>query len=381
MFPNNTTVIVRADLNIPLLENKAANLFRFTSFLPTFNALLKKNNKIIIITHLGKPNAFSLAPSTRILVPIFSSYGYKVQFVQAIKEAHKKSTLDIVLLENIRFMPQEITNDLFFGQQLKKLGTFFVQDAFASLHGHDCSIITLSTLFNTSEKSLGLLVQKEIKQLDAFSLFDNTKTVYFLAGGKIKKIEYVYKFLNQNKTVLLGPALCIPFLCLQYHQKNCCIKNNDILSLCIEIQKHALFTSHIILPVDLFIERDNQHIIISADTVRATDKIISIGDRTVHIFKDKIEKADVTIINGYMGFIQYTYCIETMSILLQAAFQKKHCLIGGADTIFFVDTFMKTPSSIIRSTGGGAMLAYLAYDTLAGLQSFIKKADRETRNL
>jgi phosphoglycerate kinase len=380
MFPTDKTVIVRADLNIPLIDNTSASLFRFTSFLPTLNALLEKNNKVILITHLGKPNAFTLAPSTKILMPIFASHGYKIQFAETVQEAHLQKENDVVLLENIRFMPQEMTNDLFFAQQLKKLGTFFVQDAFASLHSQDCSIVTLPTLFQDTDKSLGLLVQKEINQLDQFALLDQTKTVYLLSGGKTKKIKYVHKLLNQNKIILLGPALCTPFLCLMYHKNNCCITNNDTLSLCIEIQKHSLFITHIILPVDLFIERDNQQLIISAKSVRITDKIISIGVKTVDIFEKKIKESDTVVINGYMGFIQYMYCVEKMRTLLQAAFQKKHCLIGGGDTIFFVDSFMQTPSSIARSTGGGAMLSYLANGTLPGLQLFIKKADKEIKN-
>lgn len=368
MLPKNTHVIVRADLNMPLIKNEPANLFRMIAFLPTLKKLLEYNNEVRIITHLGKPNAFSLFPSTKMLLPIFKAHGYNVAFAETINKAFKLKN-QIVMVENIRFMPQEYTLNLLFAQHIKQLGTSFVQDAFASLHNRHASIVTLPTLFTKQNKTPGLLIDKELNQLDTITSLHQKNTVYLLSGGKIKKIQYVYELLNKKISILLGPVLCIPFLCLQYHKNYCCIPDKNLLQKCIIVKNHALFNTHIILPTDLLINTENKDRIINANSFSTNDKVLSIGPKTVDLFITIIEKAETIVVNGYMGFTDSPKCTEIMQNLLQKSFQKRMCLIGGGDTLYFIDSFTNPPKSIIRSTGGGAMLAYLTNHTLPGLQA------------
>lgn len=369
MWPKNTHVIVRADLNIPLLNNKPAHFFKIISFLPTLNKLLEDNNAIRIITHLGNPNAFTLAPSTKILLPFFTNCGYPITFAQTIHEACNL-TDQIIVLENLRFIPYEKTQNILFAKKIKQLGSFFVQDAFASLHNKHTSIVTLPTLFTHKEKAFGFLVEKELAQLQSMCLSNANETVYMLSGGKVKKIEHVYTLLNKKISVILGPLLCMPFLCLKYHKNHCCINNKKSIDFCTAIQKHELFETHVLLPIDLFIKRNTKEMFVTSDSIHTTDIVLSIGPKTVALFLKKIDQCNTIVINGYMGFVESDYCIEVMQYLFQKAFQKKHCLIGGGDTMYFIDSFTNPPASVMRSTGGGAMLAYLTNLTLPGLHVF-----------
>lgn len=150
-------VFLRADLNVPLSSTSIVHDHRLQAIEPTISMLLEKGSKIILATHLGRPKNPSEGLSTKLLVPWFKKQGYDIEHVVDLGSAHTKSLKDsstIILLENLRFFPGEKNKSNYFAKQLAQLADFYVNDAFATLHRNDTSIVVLPTYFEPEKKQL-----------------------------------------------------------------------------------------------------------------------------------------------------------------------------------------------------------------------------------
>src|SRR5581483_2239523 len=146
----NQRVIIRADLNVPIEKQKILNDYRLLSILPTLNMVLERKGKIVLITHLGRPKKPDPGLSTQLLLPWFIQKGYQIVFSPTPQDAYEKSLQSdktIVLLENVRFFPGEKSEDPLFAQSLARLGDYYIDDAFATMHRKDSSIFLTPALF------------------------------------------------------------------------------------------------------------------------------------------------------------------------------------------------------------------------------------------
>ncbi len=234
----NKRVFLRADLNVPLQENSIANDFRLQSILPTLNYLLKNNNMIILATHIANPKNQEKNFSTELLIPWFKKHNYTIIFAVNPLAAQQASFVpqQIILLENLRFFPGEKQCDPIFAKQLAQTADYYVNDAFGASHRNDCSIAVLPYEFTEKKRTIGFLIEKELKALDALKYNATKPFVAVIGGGKIEdKIPLIEGLLSIADTILICPALSFSFLAASDHS----VGTSLISSKMFEISKDA----------------------------------------------------------------------------------------------------------------------------------------------
>ena len=213
---NRKRVILRADLNVPLNDGKILNDYRLQAILPTLELIRKKNGRVVLMTHIGRPKNYNSSLSTQLLIPWFSARGYAVSFAKDPAQAKmlgQDENNTFILLENLRFFPGEKAQDISFAQSLADCGDFYVDDAFASMHRNDSSIWLVPQLFAQSHRSFGLLVEKELKMLDKLIHDPKKPFLLILGGGKVAdKLPLLENLLDRVTDILLCPAIVFTFL-------------------------------------------------------------------------------------------------------------------------------------------------------------------------
>ena len=248
-------VFLRADLNVPLRNLNFATDYRLRAILPTIDLIQKKGGKIILATHIGQPKIPTLALSTQKLLPWFKEHGYTIEFEAELTRAHTKSyedTKTIVLLENLRFFPGEKERDPHFAAQLAQLGDYYVNDAFAVLHRNDASITLTPELFASEQRTIGLLIEREVAMLNKLINSPPQPFVVACGGGKVQdKIPLLFALLPKIQTLLVCPAIVFTFLKMQGHPIGASLVDAASFALCAELlEKARELNVKILFPVD-----------------------------------------------------------------------------------------------------------------------------------
>lgn len=375
----NTVVILRVDYNSVNITN-TTGLRRITETLPTINFLLLYGATIVLITHQGRPKRPSQKLSTKKYVSWFIQQGYTALFaanLEQVQTALKNNVKGIIILENIRFFPEETACSLAFAQQLKNLGDYFVQDAFATLHRNETSITLLPTLFEPHRRSIGFLVEKEITMLNIFIQRTAQPFVMLQGGNKIAtKLPILEEFLPRIETLLLSTPLCFSFL--KILDQSLGVSSYELSTE--QTAQHILNKAHkknvaVILPQDFIVAQGTlQH----PEAVEVTKKvkdnqiILAPGPETIDLFCKKISQAKTIFINGLPGLLHCKSTLSSTKKLLESIAQSSaYTLIAGGDTLALVEAlgFEKLKH---LSTGGGATLTYLSKQTLVGLLPFVR---------
>lgn len=208
-------VFLRADLNVPTNNGKIENDFRLTKIQPTLDFLIKHHAQVILATHIGKPKNKEPELSTRILIPWFEQHGYTVRFVEEIDAIARMPIVakEIILLENLRFFAGEKKADPLFAKQLAHTAHYYIDDAFGTIHEHDCSIAVLPYEFPENKRSIGFLIAQELQALDELKNNPRRPFVALVGGKKIEdKIPLIAHLLDKIDTLIICPALCFTFL-------------------------------------------------------------------------------------------------------------------------------------------------------------------------
>lgn len=373
----NKRVFVRADCNIPL-NGAHGNIhdFRLQSLIPTLNHIINSGGKVILATHLGRPPAqsrtdyFDEKLSTSQLIPWFERHGYAVEYeidlMQAIERSHQNNN-KILLIENLRFFNGEQEPDYEFAQLLAQLGDIYVNDAFGMIHRHDTSVTLLAEQFPSRRRCAGLLMEKECKELELVRAKPAHPFVMIIGGSKIKdKLGALLNLVSlplgrKPDQILVGG---IPSLVL-LRARNTGVTypaiptDCDTLALQIigQAEKNGV---ELVLPSD-FITLDEQTNAISITSGESVHPIIDIGPATIEQFQSIIAKAKTVICNGTMGKYEIPEGAEGSRQILHALTNNKGLtIIGGGDTVAATRLFGYESSISFLSTGGGALLAYLA---------------------
>lgn len=377
-----TRVFLRVDLNVALSdEGKILDDFRLHSILPTIDTILRAHGKVILATHIGRPKEYTPSLSTRTLVPWFEQQGYKIVFEDDLQRAQEKShtiTDTILLLENLRFFPGEKKSEISFARQLKTLSDFYVNDAFALLHRNDTSITLLPKLFDQDKRSIGPLVEQELKILS--NIRNNPAHPYLLivGGGKVKdKIPYLWNFLDKVDSIALCPALVFTFMQAQGISVGKSLIAPDI----VEQTKDFLHAAQkknvrILFPIDYLIARDNLHgplSICTADQIPANAFGIAIGPKTIQTWAPEIKKAETIFLNAAMGMLDQPKTIEPLKELLYViANSSTYSVIGGGESVAIVKKFHLEYGINYLSTAGGAALCYVGGQELPGIDKIYR---------
>lgn len=373
-------VFCRLDLNVPIENETITDVTRIEAALPTLKYLLEQKALIVIGSHLGRPKGkvepkYSLLPVAEKLSELL---GVSVIFPDdCIGDGVKKNILEqrrgeIILLENLRFHPEEEKNDLEFAKLLKNTCDVFVTDAFGALHRAHASTAALPQLFET--RAVGVLVEKELEYLGKILQEPKKPFALILGGAKISdKMKVIENMLKKVDHVLIGGAMAFTFLKSQGKLIGKSFVENDCLGLAqkiLSLAKEKNVSVH--LPKD-FVVASSITDTTNAKTTRydlieENDMGLDIGPKTVEAFIDVLEGAQTVFWNGPMGLFE-TPPFDRGTNALAKALSEMSCvrIIGGGDSAAAVEKAGVAGQMTHISTGGGASLVFLEGKALPGL--------------
>ncbi len=375
-------VLLRVDFNVPLNSNlQITNDKRIRETLPTIKYLIEREAKIIIVSHLGRPDGkvvpeFSLKPVAEYLRlalkrPILlandvaGTETYK--YVRSMKEG------DIVMMENVRFDPREMINDLEFAKELAGVADLYCNDAFGTMHREHASTCRIAELLPSC---VGLLAERELQVLG--HAIDDPKRpfVVIIGGAKIKdKITLISRMIDVADVVLIGGAMAYTFLRAQGYNMGRCIVEKDKIQLArVLLEKAKTQGTKIVLPTD-HVATGEFSFSAEAETV-STKKFprtamgMDIGPSTVRAFKHYINKASTVLWNGPLGVAEFQrFAKGTNEIAEALANAKAFTIVGGGDSAKVIEQLNLQDKINHVSTGGGAMLKLLEGTQLPGLKN------------
>ncbi len=367
-------VLMRATFNVPIEHGAVVDDTRIRAVLPTLTLLLEGGAlHIILLTHLGRPGGkmvegLSVAPVCARLDELLSqnlasqkSPAAPRLFVQQGFAAYEISE-QITLLENLRFDPGEEANDAAFAKKLAALGDIYVNDAFADSHRSHASIVGLPKLLPSYA---GLLLEQEIVQLTQ-ALTPPQHSLAIIGGAKFEtKLPLIEKFAQAYSRVVVGGAIANDLLRSRGLPVGASLVSDTPVPVALAENQRVT------LPRDLTVELDESRVAHTAD-VRVDERIVDIGPHTAVVWSDEIKKAGFVLWNGTMGVCEKGYCSGTEALAQALVDSGCRAVLGGGDTLAATKKFAFDPRRIFVSTGGGAMLQFLADGTLPGIEALKK---------
>lgn len=379
-------VLLRVDFNIPMENGHIQDDYKIVASLPTIRFLLRYKSKIIIATHLGRPDGekikkYSLKPGAKRLRELLGEKNHPVSRVKFINdcigfkvgnEVSKLKEGEILMLENLRFYKEEQKDNKEFAKQLANLADIYINDAFANSHRKHASM-------NAIQKYLpayaGLLLEEEIKNL--YKIIHPKKPLIVVIGGaKIKtKIRLLKKISKKGAKILIGGALANNFLKAHNLEIGQSLIDKASLSFAKKFKK-----KNILLPIDVLVrqakEAKGKPEVKSVDKVGKEDIILDIGPETIRLFSNHIKKAKTIIWNGPMGkFEEEHFKHGSLAIARVVAARARGWafgVVGGGDTIKILKMTKMQDYVDWISTGGGAMITYLSGEPMPGLKQIVK---------
>lgn len=380
------TALIRVDFNVPLDEElNVTDDTRIRAAKPTILKIMEDGGSCVLMSHLGRPknreNEFSLK---HIISPLSDILGIQVKFIDDCvgidveKVVSNLQSGEILLLENLRYHPEETQGDVAFAEKLSKFGDVYVNDAFGTAHRAHASTAVIADFF-PENKCFGLLLASEIESVKKV-LENNEKPVTAIIGGaKVSsKITIIENILDKIDHLIIGGGMAFTFIKAQGGAIGDSLVEEDKQDLALEILEKAKQKGvSVHLPVDAVI----------ADSFSATanTKISAInnipdgwmgldaGPETNDLFSEVIDKSKTILWNGPVGVFEMEKFAEgTKSLGLSIAKATKNgafSLVGGGDSVSAVQQFNLTDKVSYVSTGGGAMLEMLEGKTLPGIKA------------
>ena len=378
-------VLVRVDFNVVMEGTQIADDTRIRAALPTILHLIVGGAKIVLATHLGRPNgfdaAFSMAPIAEHLSRLMGqrvkhtpdSVGPEVE--SAISQLQEGG---ILLLENVRFHKGETANDPEFAKELASLADIYVNDAFGTAHREHTSTVGVCQYFNQS--AAGLLMEREIKHLNKTLRNPDSPFVAILGGVKISdKIRMIENLLGKVNTLIIGGKMTNTFLKAMDLPIGKAVVESDNLGLAKELLRKASsrnLTIHV--PYDHVIARelsaDAESQVVSREGIHDGWMRLDIGPKTIAQYGKIIDAAKTVFWNGPLGVYEFeTFSKGTIEIAKRIAASKAHSIIGGGDCVAAVNKAGVADRITHVSTGGGAALKYLEGKELPGIAALTDK--------
>ena len=376
---NNKKVIIRVDFNVPLDDHGIiTDDTRIKVELPTIKYLLQQGAKVIICSHLGRPNGerntkYSLIPVAKYLVNELLG---RVFFVSDCvgEEVESKANLlkpgEVLLLENLRFYKEEENNDPIFAQKLAKLADIYVDDAFGTAHRKHASVYGVAKLL---PNAVGFLMGKEINGIK--SVIDNPERplLAILGGAKVSdKIALINHLVDKCNTILIGGGMAYTFLKATGVKVANSLVDDEKLQIAQEILEKAKQNNvKVVLPIDYLCATEfspNAKAKRFAGNIRDGYQGLDIGPKTIKMFKKEIDAANSIIWNGPLGVFEFkNFCKGTIAIAKSVLKFKGKAVVGGGDSVSAIHKVGKTDKVYHISSGGGASLKLMAGESLPGV--------------
>ena len=372
-------VLMRADFNVPLDENrKITDDSRIVAALPSIKYILENGGKLILMSHLGRPKGeakaeFSLAPVADRLSALLKKDVKKLDdcIGEDVEEAvNQMKEGDIILLENLRFHPEEKKNDPGFAKQLASLGDVFVEDAFGTCHRAHASTVGVTEYLPSVA---GFLVQKEIEYFEKVTKNPDKPYCLLLGGAKVAdKIPLIENMLGKIDFLLIGGAMAYTFLKSRLKGIGASRVEDDMLDTVNKIFELASVNS-----VSIFLPKD--HVVAKEIKANAKTKVVKdhipdgwigldIGPLTVKSFEAVLKDSKTIVWNGPVGLFEMKpFSGGTRELAKFIAKLDATTVIGGGDTAAAINQLKLGSKMSHMSTGGGASLEYLEGKELPGI--------------
>ena len=379
-------VIVRVDFNVPLNGKfQITDDSRIAAALPTIKQLLGDNAKVILMSHLGRPKENEEKFSLKHLVShLESSIGVKVSFSENCIGETAKNAVDklnygeVLLLENLRFHKEEKEGNVDFAKQLSELADVYVNDAFGTAHRAHSSTSVISQFF-PENKYFGLLLKNEIDSLEQALTNAEKPFTAIIGGAKISgKIDVITSLLLKVDNLIIGGGMAYTFSKAMGGKIGNSLVENDKVDLAKNIiEKAKELGVNLLLPIDSVNADDfnNNANIITSEIINVPEGFmgLDIGDKSIQLFSETIQKSKTIIWNGPMGVFEMSNFENGTKKIGEAICKSTQggafSLIGGGDSVAAIKKFNMSEKVSYISTGGGAMLEYLEGKELPGVKS------------
>ena len=380
---NNKKILLRLDLNVPLDNGRIVDTTRINKILPTLKFLIKQNSKIIILSHIGRPQGKVKSELT--LKPVCEDLGNKLnQNVKLIqknineidsKDLFKNNDEKIIMMENIRFYFEEEENDPKFAKHLSSLADIYVNDAFSCSHRAHASIHEISNFLPSYS---GLQLDLEVNALTKITSEIKKPITCIIGGSKIStKINIIKNLISKFDNIIIVGAMANNVIKYMGHNigKSLQEKNSDLI-----IKEIFLLSEKesckIVYPEDIVVGKDLNGIpqIKELNEISFDEMILDIGPKTISIINDIIDESNTILWNGPAGYFENPSFANgsikiAEKIIENNKSNKIYSVAGGGDTVSLLNSLNAIDNFNFVSTAGGAFLEYLEGKELPGIKA------------
>ncbi len=378
-------VLIRVDFNVPLKEGVVKDDTRIRAALPTIEYILsQKGASLVVMSHFGRPKGkknpeFSMAPIGKRFAELLGKpvkvapdvIGPEVEAeVKALKAG------EVLLLENVRFYPDEEANSPEYAKALASYGDVYVNDAFGTAHRAHASTEGVAHFLPSYA---GFLIEKEVKFMAPLLENPEHPFVAIIGGAKVSsKIGVLQSLLRTCDTMVIGGGMAYTFLTVQGHKVGKSLVESDYLDTARDFLKAAAEKKvNVILPVDHIAAEafDENAAPVAVDGIDIPDNLMGmdVGPKTIALIKDAVIKAKSVVWNGPLGVFEFdSFAKGTLEIAKAVAGCKGTTVVGGGDSVAAVNKFGLADKLSHVSTGGGASLEFLQGLPLPGIVALQK---------
>jgi phosphoglycerate kinase len=382
-------VLMRVDFNVPLdAERRITDDSRIRATLPTIQYLLDHGAALVLMSHLGRPDGkvvekLSLAPVAQRLSELS---GKPVEMAadcigpQIEAQARSLQAGQVLLLENLRFHPEEEKNDPAFAQQLAMLGTLYVNDAFGTAHRAHASTEGVTRFL---PGVAGFLMERELNFLGAALEHPQRPFAAIVGGAKVSdKIKVLERLISMVDMLLIGGGMANTFLKAEGYEIGDSLFEEGKVELARDLLTKARSNNlTLLLPVDVVVAdrfaADAQHKVVAADGVQAGWRILDIGPATIEAFRAALANAQTIVWNGTLGVAEWQAFARGTNAIIDILAHRTQAgtttIIGGGDSAAAVDAAGAAEQMTHVSTGGGASLEFLEGRVLPGVAALQDK--------
>ena len=370
--------MIRLDLNVPIKDGLVTSDARIMASLPTIQMALDKGAKVILLSHLGRPDpdhldgSFSLEPVAKRLQDILNkNVSFQPDWLDGINDQND----EIILCENVRYQTGEKKNDEFLSKKIANLCDIYVMDAFGASHRKHAS--TYGVLQFAKKGCIGPLLSKEVKSIKKAIDNPTSPVTAIIGGAKVSsKLGVIERFSSFCENVIVGGGIANTFLLASGKQIGASLVEPEMVDAANKILE--MENVNIPLPIDVSVAKkfsaEAEATIKSIEEVAEDDLILDIGPETTKSYCDIINETKTTIWNGPLGVFEFNAFAEGTKALGHAVSSNEgFTIVGGGDTVAVVEELGIADSMSYISTGGGAFLDFVQNGTLPILELLEQK--------